>query len=167
MGSESGTAEFAAFTLDKILGFYSYTVIRRDAPRLNDIVKSNNDLVLFVTSTTGNGELPNNLGPLRRKLRTKRPPLTGITYAVTALGGKSYSEDFCRGGLDLDNLLRELGAKQLKEPLLINTEAVSCPEVGVTAWGVNLANESPIKAVRYESGFYPKVPTSNLSSAPK
>ncbi|TDQ58975.1 sulfite reductase (NADPH) alpha subunit [Mesocricetibacter intestinalis] len=69
--------------------------------------------LLLVTSTQGEGEVPEEGLPLYKFLQgRKAPDLSGLEYAVLGLGDSSYPQ-FCRAGKDFDQRLSELGAKAL------------------------------------------------------
>lgn len=66
--------------------------------------------VLFVVSTHGEGDPPDDAEDLRDLLFSKKAPkLVGLNYSVLALGDSSY-ERFCRTGQEFDKRLEELGA---------------------------------------------------------
>lgn len=68
--------------------------------------------VLFVASTTGEGDAPDHaLGFLRGAMR-QAPELARLRYAVLALGDRDY-EDFCAFGRRLDDWLHGQGAQRL------------------------------------------------------
>lgn len=92
---------------------------------LNPIVKSMDDIeiadiatmayLLVITSTYGEGEMPDNAQMLWDAINSdKAPDLNKIQYAVLALGDTSY-DLFCQAGKDWDNRLEKLGAKRLYE----------------------------------------------------
>lgn len=66
--------------------------------------------VIFVASTNGEGEAPDNAIELHEFLQSKKAPkLPNLQYGVIGLGDSSY-EFFCQTGKDFDEYLSKLGA---------------------------------------------------------
>jgi len=67
---------------------------------------------LFIVSTTGEGDAPDNATAFRRAAMTSPLALHGLAYGVLALGDRDY-EDFCAFGHDLERWLHASGAAPL------------------------------------------------------
>jgi len=88
-----------------------------------------------VTSTTGMGELPDNLQPLYSMLRDQLPvSLRGLPGAVIALGDASYGDTFCGGGEQMRELFAELGVNEVQEMLRIDASESVTPETDAEPW---------------------------------
>ena len=73
------------------------------------------DIVLLVTSTQGEGEPPEEALPLYKFIYGKKKPDLGkLTFAVLGLGDSSYP-NFCQAGKDFDAKFAELGAGRLND----------------------------------------------------
>lgn len=73
------------------------------------------DIVLLVTSTQGEGEPPEEALPLYKFVFGKKTPdLSRVQFAVLGLGDSSYP-NFCQAGKDFDAQFEKLGAKRLAE----------------------------------------------------
>ena len=68
--------------------------------------------VLFVASTTGEGDAPDSASGFVRKVMGDRTDLTGVSYGLLSLGDRTYAE-FCGFGRALDGWLRSAGAQAL------------------------------------------------------
>lgn len=91
-------------------------------------------VILLVASTTGSGELPENIQPFYEQLQQQPVALSGRNYAVIALGDSSYGDSYCAGGLLLDALFADLGANPLAPVLKIDALEFFQPADGVSDW---------------------------------
>ena len=91
------------------------------------------DIVLLVTSTQGEGEPPEEALPLYKFLSGKKAPdLSKLTFAVLGLGDSSYPK-FCQAGKDFDAKLSGLGAGRLADLALCDLEFQAAADAWVAA----------------------------------
>ncbi|RDD45610.1 Methionine synthase reductase [Trichoplax sp. H2] len=89
---------------------------------------------VFVISTTGDGDPPDNAGKFIRKLKRKSVPkdhLSNLSYALLGLGDTNYN-NFCNCGKTLNGLLETLGASSFY-PIGCADDAVGL-EIVVEPW---------------------------------
>lgn len=91
-------------------------------------------LVLFCTSTYGQGDVPDNARDFIASLESAKPDLSGLRYGLIALGDRTYSDTFCEGGRKIDALLARLGAKRVGEALEHDASGPDLPEDAAAAW---------------------------------
>lgn len=91
------------------------------------------DWVLVITSTTGQGDLPESIVPLFAALREKGEYQPTLRYGLIALGDSSY-EHFCGGGRKFDDLLQKLGAKRVGDALAVDAAENPEPETVAIPW---------------------------------
>ena len=71
------------------------------------------DVAVLIASTWGDGQPPIDARDFFMELTDPAaPPLTGLSYAVLALGNTTYP-DFCAFGRNLDEALEHRGARRL------------------------------------------------------
>lgn len=109
-GSQTGNARHVAEALAKQAQGKGITAKVVDMAEYKTSQLKNEQYLLIVTSTYGEGEPPENAIGLHNFLFSKKAPkLTGLKYAVLGLGDTSY-EFFCKTAQDFDSRLTELGA---------------------------------------------------------
>lgn len=108
-------------------------------PSLNDFKQATS--LLFISSTTGQGDIPPNLEFFIEDLRDQFPLMEQKSFAVAGLGDSSYGETYCGAGRQIFELLTELQGKPLTELLEIDACETLEPEVEVVAWAEKLLAE--------------------------
>ncbi|MBE4618771.1 sulfite reductase [NADPH] flavoprotein, alpha-component [Vibrio navarrensis] len=110
--SQTGNAKGVAEALEREAQAAGIAVQLFDASdyKGKDLAKETH--VIFVASTNGEGEAPDNALELHEFLQSKKAPkLPNLQYGVIGLGDSSY-EFFCQTGKDFDAFLEKLGAKR-------------------------------------------------------
>ncbi|TCZ60840.1 flavodoxin domain-containing protein [Roseicella aquatilis] len=75
--------------------------------------------ILFVVSTTGEGDAPDSAARFLRRVMAGRPDLSRLSFGILALGDSSYAQ-YCAFGRVLDAWLRQCGARPLFERIEVD-----------------------------------------------
>ncbi|VVO25875.1 flavodoxin [Pseudomonas fluorescens] len=144
-GSVYGTAEEVARHAAKILNDAGFEAWHNPRASLADVLAFSPEAFLAVTSTTGMGELPDNLQPLYSMIRDQLPAVwRGLPGAVIGLGDSSYGDTFCGGGEQMRELFfADLGLREVQEMLRLDASESVTPETDAEPWLAQL-----IKALR-------------------
>jgi flavodoxin len=97
--------------------------------------------MVFISSTTGEGEIPPNLEFFIQDLRDQSLLMQQKPFAVAGLGDSSYGETYCSAGRQIFKLLTELQGKPITELLEIDVCETLEPETEVVAWAKKLLVE--------------------------
>ena len=130
-GSVYGSAHYVMSQLQKTLEAAGHCTQLLEQPQPQQL--NTECLLIVVTSTTGNGELPTRLQPLLQQLEHSKKGLTGLHYALVALGDSSYTH-FCGGGRKLAQALDACGAQALAPALEIDANHCINPEDEALPW---------------------------------
>ena len=107
---------------------------------------------LFICSTFGEGDPPDNAMQFMQGLRVKSgsddsgPNLSHLHYSVLALGDRSYTH-FCKAGTDLDEALHSLGANRLTDCVLSDVDV----DEPFAVWSKTVFESEPMTAVAGEA----------------
>jgi len=140
-GSVFGTATITSDEIETALSEAGHAVTRPDPADADSLTDEANDWLVVCTSSTGNGDLPDDLVPLYTSLVNDYPKIIHLSYVVVALGDSSY-ENFCGGGLTIDAALADLGATRASEPLKIDALETTEPEEIAPQWVVDVVNNN-------------------------
>ncbi|WP_159573855.1 sulfite reductase subunit alpha [Curtobacterium sp. 18060] len=114
-GTQTGNAEFLA---DELVAGAKARGLGGRAAALDAVTPeqlAGMTHVLVVTSTYGEGEMPDNAGLFWEAVQASTVPrLEGLQYAVLGLGDTSYDE-FCQAGKLLDTRFEQLGATRVHD----------------------------------------------------
>ncbi|MFJ3896277.1 sulfite reductase flavoprotein subunit alpha [Streptomyces sp. NPDC090083] len=114
-GTQTGNAEFLADELVAAARTHGLTGRASALDAVTPDRLATMTHVLVVTSTYGEGELPDNAGLFWEALQSDTAPrLDGVRYAVLGLGDRGY-DDFCQAAKLIDTRLEQLGAARLHE----------------------------------------------------
>ena len=112
-GTQTGTAEELAFEIEKLS---KEKGVDCQVSELDDITMDklqNINRLMIVTSTTGDGEVPDNGITFWENLSgSNELNVTSLKYGVLALGDSSHY-DFCNAGKIIDEKLKDLGANRV------------------------------------------------------
>jgi len=133
VGTMYGNALLVAEEAQTILNEQGHNATLFEDPQAADWQKYQDKYALIVTSTTGQGDLPESIVPLFQYIRDSLGYQPELRYGVIALGDSTYS-NFCGGGKQFDALLQEQNAQRLGEVLLIDATEDPEPETVSSPW---------------------------------
>lgn len=143
-GTQTGNSETVAEEVcDAIRAGGSNAVLASlDETEVDALTKM--DYVLIVTSTYGEGEMPDNAEMFWEALKdTAAPRLESLQFSVLALGDTAYDE-FCEAGKQFDLRLEQLGAKRIKPRVDCDVDFEEAAEDWTAGIVEELAKRKPV-----------------------
>ncbi|MCY1398337.1 Sulfite reductase [NADPH] flavoprotein alpha-component [compost metagenome] len=141
-GSVYGAAEEVARHAATLLKAAGFEVLCNPRATFQEVLDFGPDALLGVTSTTGMGELPDNLQPLFSQIRDVLPAVwRGLPGAVIGLGDSSYGDTFCGGGEQLRELFAELGLNEVLPMLRLDASETVTPDTDAEPWLADLIGQ--------------------------
>lgn len=133
-GSVYGSAEEVARHAERLLNEAGLAASYLPRANLDRVLEFGPEALLFVTSTTGMGELPDNLQPLYNEIRDRFPAWQSLPAAIVGLGDASYGDTFCGAGELLRELFAELGMVETLPMLRLDASETVTPELDAEPW---------------------------------
>lgn len=112
-GSQTGNAESIAHDAANVAKTHGLKPLVKSMDEVEVSQLASMEYLLIVTSTYGEGEMPDNAQMLWEAVSAdSAPALNNMKFSVLALGDTSY-DLFCKAGIDWDRRLAELGAARI------------------------------------------------------
>lgn len=131
VGTMYGNALLVAEEAQALLAAHGHQAQVFEDPEVGDWESYQGKYALVVTSTTGQGDLPDSIVPLYQSIQDMYQP--HLRYGIIALGDSTYSH-FCGGGKRFDALLQEQGAQRIGDMLMIDASEDPEPETVSNPW---------------------------------
>jgi sulfite reductase (NADPH) flavoprotein alpha-component len=112
-GTQTGNSESVAYDVAHMAKTHGLNPIVLGLDEINKESFIKAEYVTLITSTYGDGEMPDNTQLLWHEISSDNSiDLSTMNYSILALGDTSY-DLFCQAGIDWDNRLNQLGAQCL------------------------------------------------------
>lgn len=132
VGSVYGNAQHVAETVEELVAGKGIDVEVFTDPTIENFTQTK--AVVFITSTTGQGDVPPNLEFFVMDLRDKMPLMAQKPFAVACLGDSSYGDTYCGAGEQIFSVLEELQGKPVAELFRVDAMETLEPEADVAPW---------------------------------
>lgn len=132
VGTVYGNAQHVAEQSQQFIEEKGHSVGVYTDPSLEDFKQSK--AILFISSTTGQGDIPPELEGFVYELRDTFPLMEHRAFAVAGLGDSSYGDTYCGAGNQIFELLTELQGKPVAPLLQVDAIETLEPESVVLPW---------------------------------
>lgn len=113
VGSQTGNGDGLAKKLSKAMAKMNFAPQVVDMGSYDKARLTEEQNVLIITSTYGDGEPPDSAADLHEYVRSEAAPrLENMSYSVLSLGDTEYP-DFCQAGIEFDEAFEKLGARRV------------------------------------------------------
>jgi len=113
VGSQTGNGEGVAKKLSKAMSKMNFLPKVKDMGSYDKAQLAEEQNVLIIVSTYGDGEPPDVAADLHEYIRSEEAPkLEGVNFSVLALGDTEYP-DFCQCGIEFDEAFEKMGATRM------------------------------------------------------
>lgn len=136
VGSTLGATEYVADALSELLTKLAISNTIHLKPDLESINKK--AFWLICTSTHGAGDLPDNIQPFAKQL--KSTSVKDLPFAILGIGDSSY-DTFCHGAINLESRLIKKGANLAEPAKHIDILEFPVPEEEAKEWLESWARE--------------------------
>jgi MioC protein len=147
VGTMTGTAEIVAEEVQLALEGAGHAATIAPMDGLDAGAFDRGGAFLIISSTYGNGDVPDNAQAFFAAIEAARPALGHVSFGIVALGDRTYKATYCEGGLKFGRLLVELGARRVGEPLLHDASAGTLPEEVAAEWVVGWVEQHLVPAL--------------------
>jgi flavodoxin len=132
-GTVYGNALLVAEEAQTVLEEQGHEVKVFEDPSITDWQAYSKEVVLIVTSTTGQGDFPDNIARLYIAVRDELGYQPELRYGLIGLGDSSY-DNFCGAGKTFDATLQEQSAQRIGDVLLVDATEDPEPESVTSPW---------------------------------
>lgn len=127
--SQTGFALHVALKTAQAMQLAGRSVVLKSLGEIDLSTLLSTERILFVVSTTGEGDPPDTAIPFVRKVMSLQASLEGLHYGLLALGDREY-QHYCGFGHELDRWLKHHGA----QPLFDAVEVDNADEGALRHW---------------------------------
>ncbi len=142
VGSVYGAALDTANAIAIALRSDGYNVDIHANPTLESVTQTQGG-ILICTSTTGSGDLPENIVPLYVALTSDFPNIVGRPFGVITLGDSTYFDSFGGAGDKMFEAMTELAAQPVDSLLKIDVQETADPADEAVPWARSWAAKLP------------------------